>query len=611
MGGTSTIETPDRGSSDIALDIERDGAPSHGGSVPSPDMLPSPAGFAPAPAPTPTGASPSLATPNNEEPETRRTRLETTPNNEEPEAGRTKLETTLVMLALGLALFLAALDMTIITTAIATISSDLKSSQGYIWIGSAYMLANAAFALTWGKVSDIFGRKPIILLAGVIFFVGSLLCGLSKSMPMLIAARAIQGIGGGGLIVLPNICISDLFSMRNRGLYFGLLGGVWSISSAVGPLLGGAITSKATWRWCFYLNLPLTGVVIIILIFVLKLHNPKTPMKEGLLAIDWSGSVLIMGGTIMLLLGLELGGVVYPWRSSTTICLIVFGVLTIGAFLGYEARVARYPLAPARLFDKSNSKAAYGLGFTHAFVFMSGSYWLPLYFQGVLGVGPLLSGVYLLPFVLALSLVSMAVGIMIKKTGRYKIIIVAGFALFTNLEPRANWAKIIVYQIVAGVGIGPNFQAPLIALQTNIDGRDIGSATSMFSFIRQIGTSISVVIGGVMLNNGMERQHSKLERELGPDLADSLSGANAAANVQFVGSLTGEEGRIAKAAYWKSLQTMYIVYTCFAGLALIISMFIQQINLNKEHKEHKPGLASLRARKDDRPARENEKATDN
>ncbi|KAJ3518536.1 hypothetical protein NM208_g14482 [Fusarium decemcellulare] len=533
-----------------------------------------------------------------------RTKLETTPNAEEPEAGRTKLETTLVMSALGLALFLAALDMTIITTAIATISSDLKSSQGYIWIGSAYLLGNSACVTIWGKVSDIFGRKPIILLAGATFFIGSLLCGLSKSMPMLIAARAIQGIGGGGLIVLPNICISDLFSMRNRGLYFGLLGGVWSISSAVGPLLGGAITSKATWRWCFYLNLPLTGVVMIILIFVLKLHNPKTPMKEGLLAIDWPGSVLVMGGTIMLLLGLELGGVVYPWGSSTTICLIVFGVLTIGAFLGYEARVARYPLAPARLFDKSNSKAAYGLGFTHAFVFMSGSYWLPLYFQGVLGVSPLLSGVYLLPFVLSLSLVSMAVGIMIKKTGRYKIIIVAGttvtvigFALFTNLEPRANWAKIIVYQIVAGVGVGPNFQAPLIALQTNIDGRDIGAATSMFSFIRQIGTSISV--------------HSKLERELGPDLADSLSGANAAANVQFVGSLTGEEGRIAKTAYWKSLQTMYIVYTCFAGLALIISMFIQQVNLNKEHKEHKPGLASLRARKDDRPARGNEKATDN
>ncbi|KAM5355378.1 hypothetical protein ACJ41O_002024 [Fusarium nematophilum] len=588
-------------SSDSTLDVERDGAAPHaraGDSGNPTDPVPYPEG---------TEASPADASPSP-----------VAPKAADPEAGRTKLQTFLIMFALGLALFLAALDMTIITTAVPTIANEFHSSQGYIWIGSAYLLGNAAFVPTWGKISDIFGRKPVILAAAVIFWIGSLLCALSNGMAMLIASRAIQGIGGGGLVVLPNIAISDLFSMRNRGMYFGVLGMVWALASAVGPVLGGVFTSQVTWRWCFYINLPLSAVAIVILVFVLKLHNPRTPMKEGLLALDWPGSVLIIGGTIMWLLGLEFGGVTFPWRSATTICLLVFGILAVVLFLGYEWKVAKYPITPVRLFQKQNSLAAYGLAFTHAFVFMSGSYWLPLYFQGVLGASSLLSGVYLLPYVLSLSFVSAGAGVFIKKTGMYKIVIVlglvitvVGFGLFINLESRANWAKIIVFQIVAGIGVGPNFQAPLIALQTNIEPGDIGSATSTFSFIRQMGTSISVVIGGVIFNNEMEKQYPKLERELGPDLAHSLSGANAASSVQLVGALEGEDGRVAKAAYWKSLQTMYIVYACFAGLALVISMFLQQVNLSKEHQVHQTGLKSLRGRKDNRPADENEKATDN
>ncbi|KAK7398375.1 hypothetical protein QQX98_012242 [Neonectria punicea] len=534
---------------------------------------------------------------------------------DDPEAGRTTLQTFLIMFALCTALFLAALDMTIITTAIPTIANEFHSSAGYIWIGSAYLLGNAAFVPTWGKISDIFGRKPVILAAAVIFWIGSLLCAVSNGMGMLIASRAIQGLGGGGLIVLPNIAISDLFSMRNRGMYFGILGMVWALASAIGPVLGGVFTSKATWRWCFYINLPISVVAVLILIFVLKLHNPKTPMKEGLLAIDWFGSLLIIGGTIMWLLGLEFGGVTFPWKSATTICLIVFGILIVGMFLIYEWKVAKYPIIPIRLFYNQNSVAAFGLAFTHAFTFMSGSYWLPLYFQGVLGATSLLSGVYLLPYVLALSFISAACGIFIKKTGMYKLVIVSGlfvtvlgFGLFIDLEPRANWTKIIIFQIVAGIGIGPNFQAPLIALQTNVEPRDIGSATASFSFIRQMGTSISVVVGGVIFNNEMEKQYPKLERELGPDLAKALSGSNAASSVQLVGKLEGHDGEVAKTAYWKSLQTMYIVYTCFAALGLIISLFIRQVNLSKDHKEHQTGLKSLKARKEEKTAEQKETA---
>ena len=172
----------------------------------------------------------------------------------DPEASRSGLETFIVMASLCAAVFLAALDVTIITTALPTISEYFETSVGYTWIGSAYLLANAASTSSWGKISDIWGRKPIILLAAAVFFVGSLLAGVSVSIEMLIAARAIQGVGGGGLIILSNICIADLFSMRNRGKYYGVIGMVWAFASGIGPILGGVFTEKATWRWCFYVN---------------------------------------------------------------------------------------------------------------------------------------------------------------------------------------------------------------------------------------------------------------------------------------------------------------------------------------------------------------------
>ncbi|KAG6029361.1 hypothetical protein E4U41_000375 [Claviceps citrina] len=521
----------------------------------------------------------------------------------EPEAQRTPVETFLIVFALCLALFLAALDMTIVTTAIPTISSHFNSSQGYIWIGSAYILGNATFVPIWGKISDIFGRKPVLIGAVAIFWIGSLLCAISSSMGMLIAARAIQGVGGGGTIVLPNICVSDLFSMRKRSMYFGMLGCVWAIASAVGPVVGGVFTTKVSWRWCFYINLPLAGVVFFILLFVLKLHNPRTPVREGLMAIDWLGSLLVIGGTLMILLGLEFGGVQHPWDSATVICLIVFGAVVVGLFVVYESRVARYPVMPVSLFRHRNSIAAFSLTLMHAFTFMGGSYWLPLYFQAVLGATSLLSGVYLLPYVLSLSFTSALIGIVIKRTGNYKVpittglaIMTLGFGLLVDLGDDRNWAKIIVFQIIAGIGVGPNFQAPLIALQTNVEPRDIGVATASFGFLRQLGTSISVVVGGVIFNNQMAAQASYLDSQLDARLAALFDGSQAAANVHVVADLQGHDAAVVKHAYWNALQKMYILFTCTAFVSFLISFGITQKKLSMDHTEHKTGLQSLRPR---------------
>ncbi|KAI1198362.1 MFS general substrate transporter [Nemania serpens] len=520
-----------------------------------------------------------------------------------PEGERSALEMSIIMAALCSALFLAALDATIVTTAIPTIVGEFNSPSGYTWVGAAYTLASSATVPSWGKVSDIWGRKYVMLVAVGIFWIGSLIAALSKNIGQLIAARAIQGGGGGGIVVLTNIAVSDLVSVRKRGQYYGIFGGVWALASAIGPILGGVFTSKVNWRWCFWINLPISGVGFAILFFVLKLHNPRTPVREGLAAIDWPGSLLIIGATLQLLFGLEFGGVTYPWRSVTVIALIVFSIVTFGVAILVERYVAKYPVIPLRLFKSRQNMVAFAISFVHGAVFISGSYYLPLYFQAVVGSSPLLSGAYSLAYALPLSIVSALTGVWMKKTGQYMpaivfgmVLLTLGFGLFIDLGSPVNWAKLIIYQIIAGIGVGPNFQSPLIALHAGLESRDIAAGTATFQFIRQLATSISIVISGVVFQNGMQKQYPILLAQLGPELANKLSGGSAGANVGLVASLQGEQGRVARDAYWKSLRDMFIVLTAIAAVGLLISPLIGQRKLSKEHTEHKTGLQNLAKR---------------
>ncbi|RFU33813.1 hypothetical protein B7463_g2577, partial [Scytalidium lignicola] len=533
---------------------------------------------------------------------------------EEPEALRSNFQTVIIMLSLCAAVFLAALDTTIITTALPVISEHFHSSAGYTWIGSAYLLASAASTPSWGKISDIWGRKPIVIFAAAVFFIGSTLAATSVSIGMLIAARTVQGIGGGGLIVLVNICISDLFSMRNRSKYYGIVGMVWAFASAIGPILGGLFTQKVSWRWCFYINLPITGTVIIALVLFLHLHNPKTPVWDGLKAVDWLGTLTIVGGTLMLLLGLEFGGVFDPWGSARVVCLIVFGIVTTGIFIIIEWKVARYPVMPLALFSGLSNVACMGVCFCHGFVFIAGSYYLPLYFQGVLGATPILSGVYQLTFALSLSIVAAVTGAFIKKTGKYLppiwfglTFMTLGFGLFIDLQPTANWAKIIIFQIIAGIGVGPNFQSPLIALQSMVPTRDIATATATFGFMRALATSISVVIGGVVFQNEMQKRYGSLAAALGPGTASALTGGAAGSSIGIVNALPPAQRTIARKALFESLRTMWIVFVAFGALGLFTSFFIVKNKLSKEHQLTKTGLAEEEVKRRERKQEKKDK----
>jgi EmrB/QacA subfamily drug resistance transporter len=509
-----------------------------------------------------------------------------------------KARTAVIIFSLCMALFLAALDVTIITTALPTIAQHFHiNASDYTWVGSSYLLANAASVPLWGKLSDIWGRKPIIMLANAVFMAGSLIAALANSIGLLIGGRVIQGIGGGGLVTLVYICIGDLFSMRDRPKYYGILGMVWAIASGVGPIIGGAFTEEVSWRWCFYINLPLDGLSLVLLAFFLKLETPKTPFLAGVKAIDWIGVVTIVGGVVMFLFGMTSGGTTHPWDSAFTLCLIIFGIFTIVLFFLNEWKWAKYPVIPLRLFKDLSNLASLGVCFIHGFVFIAGSYYLPFYFQTVLGASPLLSGVYLLTMVLTLSFVSTATGLYIKKTGRFRdpiwlglILMTLGYGLFIDLPNHPQWSKIIIYQIIAGIGVGPNFQSPLIALQAHIKGHDMAVATATFGFVRNLSTSISVVLGGVVFTNELKNKYSDLVPALGDERARLLTSASFGATTGIIRSLTGPARRAVDVAYTSSLQKMWIFYTAFAAFGIFISLFISKIELSRVHEKARTGI---------------------
>jgi hypothetical protein len=329
----------------------------------------------------------------------------------------------------------------------------------------------------------------------------------------------------------------------------------------------------------------------------LNLETPKTPFVAGIKAIDWIGVVTIVGGVVMFLLGLEAGGVTKPWKSAYTLCLVIFGIVSIGIFFLCQWKVSKYPLMPLRLFKNRANLAALAVCYCHGFVFIGGTYYLPLYFQTVLSATPILSGVYLFPQLITLSVMSAAVGIFIKKTGRYRepiwfglFFMTLGYALFIDLPAHAQWAKIIIYQILAGLGVGPNFQSPLIALQNHVAPHDIAVATATFGFVRQLATSMSVVLGGVVFQNFLSKKTPELARVLGPQAAERLSGAHLAANTGFIRTLPPAQKVVANQVITDSLHKMFIFYTVIAGIGLVVSLLIQRKELSKVHNKAKTGL---------------------
>jgi MFS family permease len=414
---------------------------------------------------------------------------------------------------------------------------------------------------------------------------------------MLIAARALQGTAGCALMQLVFITIADLFSVRHRPLYISFMGFFWVVAGTSGPLIGGAFTQLVSWRWCFWINLPVCGLAITLLSLFLDVHNPRTKLKEGLLAIDWFGTFSLLAVTLLLLLGLDFGGAVFPWSSPKVICLIVFGASMVAVFVYSEKRLAKYPLVPITIFNKGSNNAIFLVAFAHNMVAIGQEYYLPLYFQSVKLASPLKSGMLIIPMLITEAVVDILSGIIIHKTGHYReltwvgaTLMTLGTGLYITLDTNTTIATIIGLEIVGGIGTALLFQTPTLAIQNSVSQADTASAMAAFASVGNIATAVSVVIGGVVFQNSIAARQSTFSG-LNATILNAFSPAHAAANVNLIQTLP--DARVVQEAFAWSIRNMFIFYTGIAGVAILASVFIKQKHMSSNHTETKTGIENL------------------
>lgn len=503
---------------------------------------------------------------------------QTAPATDVAPAPLTHREILVVFAALLSGMFLAALDQTIVSTALPTIVGELGGLSKLSWVVTAYMLTSTVATPLYGKLSDLYGRKLLFQAAIVIFLIGSLLAGLSQDMLQLVVFRGIQGIGGGGLMAMAFAVIGEVVPPRERGRYTGYMGSVFAVSSVAGPLLGGFFVDSLSWRWVFYINVPIGIVAMVVTQKVLKLPVHRTKHR-----VDYEGAALLVAGVSALLLLLVWGGNEYEWGSSMIVGLGVASVVLLVGFVLWERRVAE-PLLPLRLFREPIFAVVTVLSVLVGAAMFGGMIFLPLFLQVVTGASATNSGLLLLPLMGGLMGMSIISGKVITRTGRYKAWPVAGMAvaavgmyLLSRMDTSTDRIESSIAMFVLGAGIGMVMQVLVLAVQNAADFRDLGTTTSAVNFFRSMGGSLGVAVFGAVL---AARTASELADRIPAAARGRLGGVNELANSpERIRMLPPDIQEAVVGAIASAIHTVFLYAIPLLVIGFAVSWFLKEIPL--------------------------------